>query len=813
MADNIMGSYGSSDITANIDVNLNNIDRSTQEAATLASQLKDWGTSIEAANKQIIDYTTSQSELLQMSESIADAHERIVNAARELKEISAASNVNLRDMATNAREIQNALSGLGGESIGGGGGGAPGYVPGTSSASPASILEEGGMGMPGAPEAPGDYGMGTDNTGGMISDMIAISTGRAKGPGGGRGRGPDITGKGGTSPISTQEALDPITKYGQDKAKQILNIPYWAPGGKIAALGRYVNNLGGGKLVGRMGNFIGRHPRIFGNPKIPSGAEAFQQSMIDSGIGPMTAEQAGMLPESVASSIMPEIGSAAASAEIAGGLDAAGVAASAGLLGAVGSAAAIVAPVAALGYMGYQVYSNYEKQGQLLGSLNGDNNPNKMLGYEASDFLNTLFNPRIGYGTAKEITMTGLAAGFQGTQGLFGGGSGLLGQYSGFASGAYQNYGIGPQDSLQMFNSAVIAAGSTVQQLSSALGSLANVSATTNTSFQQLQKNFTNSISYLGGLGATGSTAVNLAAGMSLANAGNTVADKYLQQQNIGGTGGLLQTDMGLALAAQTSGMSFTQAFGAMGTQQGANQLATATNTAVLNILKNNLGLYPGMPNLEGAITANLYQAYIILRTFLPVGPDGKPANWTPKSAHDWLMKELGGHGGGESIAAGQATGLVGGINKISGKTAQDTLHNALQLVKGTNGSKEFQAIRVGKEYYTQAAIDNMTNHQQQVLVSELLQGKATEGILNLSGRGKNGKFSKLGELLNSPGLSSFESNPSQALSSLQIELGTEASALFKLIRNPQSLTNRETKYLAQFGYNPTTGQTTGYVR
>lgn len=802
-----MGSYGSSDITANIDVNLNNIDRSTQDAATLASQLKDWGTSIEAANKQIIDYTTSQSELLQMSESIADAHERIVNAARELKDISAASNVNLRDMATNAREIQNALSGLGGESIGGGG--APGYVPGTSSASPASILEEGGMGMPGAPEGPGDYGMGTDNTGGMISDMIATSTGRAKGPRDGRGRGPNITGKGGTSPISTQEALDPITKYGQDKAKQILNIPYWAPGGKIAALGRYVNNLGGGKLVGRMGNFIGRHPLIFGNPKIPSGAEAFQQSMIDSGIGPMTAEQAGMLPESVASSIMPEIGSAAASAEVAGGLDAAGVAASAGLIGAVGSAAAIAAPVAALGYMGYQIYSNYEKQGQLLGSLNGDNNPNKMLGYEASDFLNTLFNPRIGYGTAKEITMTGLAAGFQGTQGLFGGGSGLLGQYSGFASDAYQNYGIGPQDSLQMFNSAVIAAGSTVQQLSSALGSLANVSATTNTSFQQLQKNFTNSISYLGGLGATGSTAVNLAAGMSLANAGNTVADKYLQQQNIGGTGGLLQTDMGLALTAQTAGMSFTQAFGAIGTQQGANQLATATNAAVLNILKNNLGLYPGMPNLEGAITANLYQAYIILRTFLPVGPDGKPSNWTPKSAHDWLMKELGGHGGGEGIAAGQATGIIGGINKVTGTTALDTLNNALGLVKG-GGRGGIAEIRVGNDGYTQADIYNMTNNQRQVLVQELLQGKATEGILNLSGI--SGKFSKLGSLLNDPGLSSFESNPSQSLSSLQIELGAEAKALFKLIRNPQSLTNRETRYLAQFGYKPSTGQNTGYV-
>jgi hypothetical protein len=129
-----------------------------------------------------------------------------------------------------------------------------------------------------------------------------------------------------------------------------------------------------------------------------------------------------------------------------------------------------------------------------------------------------------------------------------------------------------------------------------------------------------------------------------------------------------------------------------------------------------------------------------------------------------------------------------------------------------TNGSKEFAAIRVGNETYTQADINNMTNNQQQVLVSELLQGKATEGMLNLSGLGPNGKFSQLGSLLNDPGLSSFESNPSQSLSSFRIELAPAASALFKLIQNPQSLTNRETKYLAQFGYRPSTGQNTGYV-
>ena len=808
-----MGGYGSSDITANIEVNLNNIENSTQDAATLASQLKDWGTSIEAANKQLQDYTVSQSELLQTSNDLAETHERIVAAARELKEISAQSGVNLRDMAQNAREIQSALSGLGGV-------GAAPYTPGVSSASPASVIDSAGlgygMGMPGAPEAaPADFGMSTGGSS-VLDDLISASM-----TGGG---------KSSTSPVSLREGVYQATgikngTYGQTMATKMLGLNYWMPGGKAAALGRYVDKLSNGKVTGGLGNFVTKHKGIFGTPTQDlnsSGEAAFSNYMAGQGFfngegKGLSASEANSMFASGAEGMTADViqGGAVAAAK-AGGL---GVVTEGGLLGTLGSVAAAVAPVAALGYLGmqgYNAYASYQQQGQVLGSLTGQTGQaGRMVGMEATDFLGTMFNPLLNYGTAKEIQMTGLGAGFQGNpNGVFGGSAanqGLLGQYTGFASGAYQNYGMSPQDSLQMFNSSVIAAGTTAQQLTGALHNLANVSATTNTSFQQLQQNFSNSMNYLSGIGATGASAINLATGMSLANAGNTVADKYLQNQNIGGTGGLLQNEAGIALTAQAAGMSFTQAFGAMGTAKGAAQLGAATNTAVLNILKNSLGLYPGMPGLKKAITDNLFQAYSILSTLLPMGPDGKGAQWTPHAAYNWLMNELGGHGGGESISAGNAVGITTAMNVLLKGThnTMDEFNNVLSQVQG-QGSRAFASVEDNGQLYTKAAIENMSKSEQQKLLSDLIKGKATVGLNDLSFNGNGYKGQSLGSLIGSNGLTSFENNPN-SLNQYQIELGPQASALFKLINNPQALTNQQIKYLSSMGLNTNTYQSKGW--
>ena len=816
-----MGGYNSSDITANIEVNLNNIDRSTQDAATLAAQLQDWGSSIEAANKQLQDYNTSQEDLLQTSEKLADVSERIVDAARQLKEISASSNVNFRDLAQNAREIQNALSGLGG-------GVAGPYVPGVSSTTPASLsgdlMSGGGMpggGMPGAPDyMPDDYGADSSS---VFPDLIAASAASTKG----------YTGKRrATAAASTDPAEAAGPSYGDRMAKKMLGINYWMPGGKLAALGRYIDKFSEGKVSARLSSMVTDHPKIFGSA---STAEKIDESLYRStlakagylGMGSKAA-RAAAAADGADAKLVDAVSEAEATAVTAG------EAGEAGLIGSLASAAVPLAGIAAAGYIGmkaYNAYATYQQQGQLLGSLTGENNAGKMVGMEANDFFNTLFNPRLSYGTAKEIQMTGLAAGFQGdVNGVFNGGTGanagLLGQYTGFASSAYQKYGMSPQDSMQMFNSAIIDAGGTVQQLTGALENLAHVSATTNTSFKQLQANFTNQASLLGGLGMQGGTALYAAESLSLANSGNSAADVYLQKQNIGGTGGLLQSTSGIALTAAAAGMSFTQAFAQMGTSKGAASLLSGTNSAILAILKNSLGLYPGMPNLEQAISNNLYQAYIILSQLLPEGPDGKGAQWTPQAAHDWLKKELsgagGGGGGGESVAAGSASDLTGLVNTLTGgKTGTAGVNNELgvianelggSLTTGKYGGKTGE-VQINGQWEMLSSIANMDPKQQQQVLSDMLQGKdKIRGLLTgTAGIGSTpGQAQTLADLMNNSTLQGIN-NGSITQSQMQVELGPKAAALFELINNPQKLTNQQLKYLSSMGLNVNTYQTTGY--
>jgi hypothetical protein len=656
MADNIMGGYGSSDITANIEVNLNNIDRSTQDAATLASQLKDWGSSIEAANKQLQDYNTTQSEMLQTASDLAEAHEKIVSAARELREISAASNVNLRDMAQNAREIQSALSGLGGSS------GAP-YIPGMSSASPASVVDSSlspGMGMSGAPAAtPSDFGGssgdGSGRAGSMLSSLIAASSGGGE-PGGGSGTPASV--KDGIYSASSVEG----GHYGQELSKKILGINYWMPGGKAAALGRYVDRLSGGKFTDTLGGYVKKYPRIFGTPTQDlntSGEEAFsnymgKQGFVDlsgRGISAKVADE--MFQSGDPAMTAGLIQGGAVEAAKAGGL---GVVAEGGLLGSLGGLMTAAAPYAAAAYVGqklYNTYATYSRQGQLLGSLTGENNSNKMVGIEATDFLGTLFNPRLGYGTAKEIQMTGLSAGYQGdVNGVFNnasGGRGLLGQYTSFASNAYQQYGISPQESLSMFQSGIIQAGASVTDLSGALRNLANTSAVTNTSFSVLKEQFTSFLSGIAAGGGTGNAAVQLATADALTNQNNPLLS------GAGSTASILTSQVGQALVAQQMGVSYTQMFNISRTPVGLQREGEAANQVFLNYLRN-MGLTPGMPNLENAVGSMAYALPTILTQLGIKNPSG--GAWNENTAYTYTVKALGNGGQGENASVGSSNSV-----------------------------------------------------------------------------------------------------------------------------------------------------------
>ena len=776
-----MGGYGSSDITANIEVNLNNIDRSTQDAATLASQLKDWGSSIEAANKQLQDYTVTQSEMLQTANDLAEAHEKIVEAARQLKEVSSASNVNLRDMAQNAREIQSARSGLGGAS------GAP-YIPGMSSASPASVVDSSlspGMGMPGAPEAtPADFGMSGGGGRDILSSLVNASIIGNSGSGGGRGKSLN-------SPVSTKGDSGEggeggggggELSYGELKARQLLGINYWMPGGKTAALGRYIDRVSGGSVTRKLGGYINQYPKIFGSPGsgTQAGSDAFTQSMMDSGIGPMTAEQAAMLPDSAYSGdVSQAMSRAAIASEAEGGLLVAG---SSGLIGKLGGVMKVAAPIAAAAYIGqqaYNAYATFQQQGQVLGSLTGQTgNPGKMVGMEATDFLGTLFNPLMSYGTAKEIQMTGMGAGFQGDpNGVFGGNAanqGLLGQYTGFAAGSYQKYGMSPQDSMAMFNSAIIQAGGTVQQLTASLDLLAQVSASTNTSFSQLQANFAGSLSTVASLGGQGSSGIALAGALANPFAGDQIL------KGAPGPGGLLSTQAGMALTAQAMGISYTQLYTQMA-EGHTGAVANGTYSAILTQLRNmgvNLSL------TEPALSAELDNKAMIITTvlqmLLPYKPDGSPYNWAPNTAVEFVKQIAKGNGNPAAIMNKDSTTAAADVSSVlnnmtGGKTgstgATNFFNNLGQDIGLSGGHPAFSINYKGKTTsYTTNSIEHLPLAQQQALMQELANGTAT--ISTWADGPKKGTTGTLGSFLKNSQLINAESK-----NSAQVTIGFTPNA------------------------------------
>jgi len=159
--------------------------------------------------------------------------------------------------------------------------------------------------------------------------------------------------------------------------------------------------------------------------------------------------------------------------EVAGGLEGAGV------LGA--------------GYAAYQGIGDLLRQGQQYTALTGGTGVMGAMGYNAQAFLSGL-NPLLGFGQAKQIIQTGLQQGY--------GGTALQGQYTNFAMGAAENYGISPQESMGMFQSAVVQAGASLQSLSSGLSSLASAAQGHAGSFQQMTQAYGTNLQALAGVGA-----------------------------------------------------------------------------------------------------------------------------------------------------------------------------------------------------------------------------------------------------------------------------------------------------------------------
>ena len=816
MSDNIMGgSYGSDDISINIGANLNNIDSSIAEAETLATRIGDWRTNIEAANKELGDTFESFNKITGALDEQLQKQDAIVQAQRELRDISAVSKQNIKDTADYYRDIAGVLSNMSnninlvgmvgqGAGMGGGGGGGGG----------------GDAGILGGPYPGGEGGepyntpVGTTNTG-AIDDWwnrtLATSTMNGGGDnsaagGNGRSRRP------GSPPMTDEQARSA-------SANKLLSIPYWQPGGRLAATGRWLNNV----FPGSVTNILNK-PWIVGNPV---GRDAAGN--------PLTKQDLALQKQLAASGMEGDLSKISYSAmadnpfvlapEAAGALESAagvstGVAMEGGLMGAAGGLMAAAAPVAAAAYLGskiYGAYSTYQQQGQLLGSLTGDVSSGKMLGYELGAFNASFLNPRLSYGAAKDITMTGLAAGFQGGGGYPGSpASGLLGAYTNFASGAYQNYGMSSQESMGMFQAGVIQAGASDNQLTDALRSLANVSATTNTSFTVLKENFTNFLGTIAGLGGAGAGAIALAQSNALVNAGNPLLG------GAGSTASILQGQVGQALAAQQLGISYTQMYNEMGTKGGLQALSQASNQSVLNILAN-MGLRPGATKEQ--IGSMAYALPTILMSVGITPPGG--GQWTQEKAVRYVENALSNGGTGEASDVGTAKSLTGVLNSLTGKQSgsaglQTMLSNLDKIEIGHQGMNpnaagartEYEVTLNGKKQtLTGSQIMSLSESDQRKIEQELLTGKATVGQVDLR-YGHRFGFNKRNTVGALTGNAALQGIGSGAITSnnLQLELGPKAAALFQLVSNPQKLSNQDIKYLSSMGLKTNTIQNNGWI-
>ena len=258
---------------------------------------------------------------------------------------------------------------------------------------------------------------------------------------------------------------------------------------------------------------------------------------------------------------------------------------SAGVLGDIelgaGPAAAILG-----GKEAYKIASNVARTGQAYGSLTGSTSPVGGYGMQVQSFLGSFLNPLMPSKVSQAIESTGLSSGYQ-----FG--SNWLNQYRGFASGAYERYGISPQESQQMFQNGSIVGGASGDQLSSALQAVGQSASDNSMPVQQQIQLFNQNLSTFGGNGLTGNAlaaASSMQASEFSGGAGQILSPVQGQISQFSGS------MMGQALMANALGIPVTQMYNWQKSLKGGTggaQYLAAENKAFTPLLEG-LGLHAG---------------------------------------------------------------------------------------------------------------------------------------------------------------------------------------------------------------------------
>ena len=255
----------------------------------------------------------------------------------------------------------------------------------------------------------------------------------------------------------------------------------------------------------------------------------------------------------------------------------------------------------------YAIGSKIAQEGQAYGTLTGESNAAKGIGSEFQSLLGADFglNPLMSIGVSRQIESVGLGSGY-------GYGTNDLNNYRSFASGLYERYGINPQQSQQMYNSAVVQAGGSAANLANVFNQLATNASQAGITFATATQNFQSTLQSVVNAGAQGNSAATLAGTINglFSGSNNPNTNRLIQETNGPLSNFLLNSQLGNTFLTQAAGMSPDQYYYLMNHK---NQRLSAYTGAVEHILQN-AGFHPGINKNSHEFSTDIFRAESMLK-------------------------------------------------------------------------------------------------------------------------------------------------------------------------------------------------------
>ena len=867
MADNTMGGlYGGNDVGLSVGIELSNIDRSIEEASTLATQIKQWREDNEAFVRSLSDTQEALTMLTTEYEKQKSLRQETIGAEEQLRDLSAQIRDNARSTAQTYQEISGILNtmntNLGVPSVPGMGPAASapyGNVSRITSSDFSTFDSDRAASPSSAPLSSGGGGGG--GGGGAFYDPFSDDSDPLSGSGGGGDSDladlTPITGPGRRSLGNWKSVLHSYGGGGQrglsgiQEIQRVLSLPQYGMRGRAASWLRYGNRITNGGLYKAVSKpWLVGHSTYSTNSveslaRAMSGAElSYKEDLLRRGMetlpgvvkDPVTGAviSGAVLPEDIihesyqrnlstlqglqlegktadeAEAVLQHSGllSGNYGAALSGALTQARTAGSlsGGLISGLSKAAPWVGGALAVGKLAYGGYAWTQRASQMYGGLTGDTSSLKGMGMgiEARFMSGFGLNPRMDYQHAMEILGGGLAQGYKGD---------LMTQYRDYAYGAYTKYQVDPQQSLANFNNAVNIAGGTMSTLSTTLDQLAKTAATTNTSFKSLQQQQTAYIGALTSMGWGGDMATSIGAAAAESMANNPALAGHATSAN------LLTSITGLAMASSVTGTPLSQMYGAAsGTNMNQSlKLLGATDTYVRRILQSIVGVSPQSSNFNAVVESKWMQLTMVLQKMVP--PINGQKEWDPRSAVEYTKQLLKGQSGVGTALVGDAeraiTGLLGGqgLNTNAGLTNFFNNLTSATFKTGHDNINGHTADQIALQYTDNGVMHTVTadeaakmSFNEKMNIYKQVAGSGrhiAQAYRDQQGKIHMGQKETLGSALNNQLLNAVESNKVSPQS--LIALTPEAANLVRLLKNPSMADRGLTKHASAAGFGSNT--------